>query len=195
MGHIQRRGDGRWRARYRETAGSKERSRTFSRRVDAERFLTGIEHSKLMGNYVDPSASRITFRLFAEDRRQQQIHRPGTATSVEQQLRLHVYPVLATGRWAPSVPVTSRPSCAKACHGPGALDGARHPSSSRRRVPGRCSRPAHRIDAVCRHPNSSAIRRSPRGPHAGSGLRPRRRTAPAVPGSRRGSALDWPATR
>ena len=65
MGHIQRRGDGRWRARYRETAGSKERSRTFSRRVDAERFLTGIEHSKLMGNYVDPSASRITFRLFA----------------------------------------------------------------------------------------------------------------------------------
>ena len=81
MGHIQRRGDGRWRARYRETAGSKERSRTFSRRVDAERVLTGIEHSNLMGNYVDPSASRITFRLFAEDWRQQQIHRPGTATS------------------------------------------------------------------------------------------------------------------
>jgi integrase len=94
LGHIQRRGDGRWRARYRETAGSKERSRTFPRRVDAERFLTGIEHSKLMGNYVDPSASRITFRLFAEDWRQQQIHRPGTATSVDQQLRLHVYPVI-----------------------------------------------------------------------------------------------------
>ena len=97
MGHVQRRGDGRWRARFRETAGSKARSRTFSRRVDAERFLTGIEHSKLMGNYVDPSASRITFRLFAEDWRQQQIHRPGTATSVDQQLRLHVYP----GDWRP----------------------------------------------------------------------------------------------
>ena len=94
MAHIQRRGDGRWRARYREGVGGVERSRTFDRKVDAERFLTTVEHSKLIGAYIDPTAGRITFREFAEDWRQQQIHRPGTATSVEQHLRLHVYPVL-----------------------------------------------------------------------------------------------------
>ncbi len=83
MGHIQRRGDGRWRARYRETAGSKERSRTFPRRVDAERFLTGIEHSKLTGGYVDPGAGKVTFRTFAEQWWAVQLHRPGTAIAVE----------------------------------------------------------------------------------------------------------------
>jgi len=62
--------------------------------VDAERFATGMEHSKLTGGYVDPSAGRVTFRSFAEEWRQVQIHRPGTAQSVEQQLRGHVYPVI-----------------------------------------------------------------------------------------------------
>jgi integrase len=51
-----------------------------------------MEHSKLVGTYVDPSAGKVTFRTFAEDWRQIQLHRRGTATSVEQQLRLHVYP-------------------------------------------------------------------------------------------------------
>lgn len=74
--------------------GGIERSRTFDRKVDAERFLTSVEHSKLIGAYIDPTAGQVTFRDFAEDWRQQQIHRPGTATSVEQHLRLHVYPVL-----------------------------------------------------------------------------------------------------
>jgi hypothetical protein len=48
MASIKRRPDGRWRARYRDPAG-KEHAKHFARRVDAERFLTTVEHSKLTG--------------------------------------------------------------------------------------------------------------------------------------------------
>ena len=90
MAHIEKR-NGRWRARYRTPAGE-SRNQTFDRRIDAEQFLTGIEHSKLTGGYVDPSAGKVTFRSFAEDWRARQVQRPSTALSVEQHLRRHVYP-------------------------------------------------------------------------------------------------------
>lgn len=91
MAHVERRGSDRWRARYR-TPDGKERSRTFDRKIDAERFLTSVEHDKLTGAYVDPAAGRLTFRDYAEQWREVQIHRAATAASVEQHLRLHVYP-------------------------------------------------------------------------------------------------------
>ena len=92
MSSIDKR-NGRWRARYR-TPDGEQRNKAFARRLDAERFLTGIEHSKLTGGYIDPSAGKVTFRSFAEDWRARQVQRPGTAVSVEQHLRLHVYPAL-----------------------------------------------------------------------------------------------------
>lgn len=49
----------RWKARY-LGPGEKERSRTFARKSDAERFLTEIEHSKIAGSYLDPDAGRVT---------------------------------------------------------------------------------------------------------------------------------------
>ena len=93
MAHIEKRGAGRWRARYRDPGGT-ERSRTFDRKLDAERWLTSIENSKLTGAYIDPAAGRVTFRAYAEDWRKVQPHRPNTAINVEQDLRLHVYPTL-----------------------------------------------------------------------------------------------------
>lgn len=48
-----------WRARYRTPDGA-GRGRTFPRKVDAEAFLTTIEHQKLTGGYLDPSAGRTT---------------------------------------------------------------------------------------------------------------------------------------
>ncbi len=42
MAYVEKHGPGRWRARYRDPTG-KERSRTFERRVDAERFITSVE--------------------------------------------------------------------------------------------------------------------------------------------------------
>lgn len=84
-----------WRARWR-TPDGKSRSRTFARKIDAQRHLTSVEHSKLSAAYVDPAAGRTTFREYAEAWRHVQAHRHGTQTSVEQHLRLHVYPLLGT---------------------------------------------------------------------------------------------------
>jgi integrase len=62
--------------------------------MDAQRHLASIEHSRLTGSYVDPSAGRVTFRAYAESWRGVQLHRPGTTVSAEQHLRIHVYPLL-----------------------------------------------------------------------------------------------------
>lgn len=72
MGHIQKRerhdADGRphtsWRARYRDPSG-RERSRSFDRKIDAERFLTSIEGAKLKGEWIDPEAGKVAFAEFA----------------------------------------------------------------------------------------------------------------------------------
>jgi integrase len=88
---IKKRPDGRWRARYRDPAG-KEHAKHFDRRVDAERFLTTVEHSKLTGGYVDPRAGRITVRTYVEQWRAGQVWRPSTAASVETAMRRHVLP-------------------------------------------------------------------------------------------------------
>jgi len=82
-----------WRARYLDPTG-KERSRTFPRRVDAERFLTTTEAAKLTGSYVDPAAGLMTFAAYAERWAGIQHHRPSTVDQVERHLRRHVLPVL-----------------------------------------------------------------------------------------------------
>jgi integrase len=55
-GKKQRRGRPRWR-----DPSGRERSKSFARKVDAERFLVGIEDAKLRGAYVDPAAGRVGF--------------------------------------------------------------------------------------------------------------------------------------
>ena len=48
-------------------AGRQERSQTFDRKVDAERWLAQVETDKARGQWVDPAAGRITFGVwFAE---------------------------------------------------------------------------------------------------------------------------------
>jgi integrase len=79
-----------WRARWRAPDGG-SRSKNFARQVDAQRHLVATEHGKLTGLYVDPSAGRITFKVYAEQWRTRQVHRPGTVTQVERNLRRHVY--------------------------------------------------------------------------------------------------------
>lgn len=59
-------GEKAWRARYRSPDG-RSREQWFDRRVDAEQFLTSIEHSKLSGSFIDPNAGQIRFEVFAEE--------------------------------------------------------------------------------------------------------------------------------
>lgn len=48
-----------WRAHYRTPSGA-QRNKTFDRKIDAERFLASVEHSKSLGSYVDPALSKVT---------------------------------------------------------------------------------------------------------------------------------------
>jgi integrase len=81
----------RYRVRYRSPEGD-SRSKTFGRLVDAEAFLTQVEHSKLVGEYVDSKAARVTFGEYALRWAEAQPHRATTAEGVESILRRHVLP-------------------------------------------------------------------------------------------------------
>jgi hypothetical protein len=48
-----------WRAHYRDPTG-KQRSKSFDRKVDAQRFLTTVESAKLASAYIDPALSTLT---------------------------------------------------------------------------------------------------------------------------------------
>jgi hypothetical protein len=60
-----RNGRGRWYARYRDPSGA-QRTKSFDRKIDAERYLTGIEGAKLTGTNVDPTRSRVTLGAWAD---------------------------------------------------------------------------------------------------------------------------------
>jgi integrase len=73
MSHIEdrwrgpaRRGKGRrWRVRYLDP-DHRERSRSFARKFEAERFQTQVDAALLAGTYLDPSAGRLSLRAYAE---------------------------------------------------------------------------------------------------------------------------------
>jgi hypothetical protein len=54
-----------WRAHYRTPAGA-QRNKTFARKVDAERFLAGVESAKVIGTYVDPALAKVTVGAWAQ---------------------------------------------------------------------------------------------------------------------------------
>ena len=66
MSSVKKDVSGSWRARWRDPSGQ-SRSRSFARKIDAEQFLTSIEHAKLSGGYVDPTAGRITFATWVKE--------------------------------------------------------------------------------------------------------------------------------
>lgn len=93
MASIKQRPDGVWRARYRDAAG-KEHARHFPLKRDAQRWIDEVTASVVTGQYVDPKASRLTFRAYAETWLQAQVHRDATATLYRGHLERHAYPVL-----------------------------------------------------------------------------------------------------
>jgi integrase len=99
-GKKQGRGRPRWRARYRDPSG-RERAKSFSRKVDAERFLVGIEDAKLRGAYVDPAAGRIGFGEWAERWYTTTAHlKPSTRRDYQMLLDHQILPTFAD--WTPA---------------------------------------------------------------------------------------------
>lgn len=91
MASVQRRPDGRWRARYRDPSG-RERAKHFAKKADAERWLALVTADVVRGTWVDPRAGRVTFRTFAEQWLAVQTFDESTREAVSTRLRVHVLP-------------------------------------------------------------------------------------------------------
>lgn len=95
MANIAKRPDGRWRARYRDSAGA-EHSRHFKRKVDAQRWLDEVTTAVTTGMYVDPGRGRITVGAWSRRWLDTKVDlKPSTRTRYEGLLRVNVLP-----RWA-----------------------------------------------------------------------------------------------
>jgi hypothetical protein len=68
MASVDKRPDGKWRARWREYPGGPQRSQHFARKVDAERHLVDVQHRLLSGTYVAREHARTTLRAYAAGR-------------------------------------------------------------------------------------------------------------------------------
>ena len=95
MGHVERRvwsGKASYRARYRDPTG-RERSKSFSRKVDAERWVAEIEHAKTRGAWADPALGRVRFSDWLAVWWGTTTNlRPSTRARDETLLRLHAIP-------------------------------------------------------------------------------------------------------
>lgn len=91
MASIQKRPDGRYRARYRDDA-EKEHSRHFKRKVDAQRWLDEVTASVVRGDYVAPRAGDETVQAFAERWLTMQPLRSSSSYGYNSHLTRHVYP-------------------------------------------------------------------------------------------------------
>ena len=77
-----------WLARWRDDTG-RQRKRSFSRRIDAQRFVSQIEADLLRGQYIDPS-DRTTVLDYAQRWASGRIHRPSTARRVQSMIDTHI---------------------------------------------------------------------------------------------------------
>lgn len=87
-----------WYARFRDAAG-KERTQSFARKLDAQRWLDEVAASVVTGRYLAPDAGKATLREFTElSWLPTRHHRPGTQKQVEGHLHRYVYPALGNHR-------------------------------------------------------------------------------------------------
>jgi integrase len=77
--------------RWRDEAG-RSRSRTFDRKVDADRWAVEVEHRMASGTYVDPAAARTPFGEYLDRWLAMQVWRPTTRQTAESYLTRHVRP-------------------------------------------------------------------------------------------------------
>ncbi len=92
MASIERRPDGKWRARWREYPGGPQRSKHFDRKIDAEQHLVKTQHDRLTGSYVDPVKARTTVEEYYDVWSARQPWRQSSRSSIEWIFRGHVLP-------------------------------------------------------------------------------------------------------
>ncbi|MEU0166769.1 site-specific integrase [Streptomyces iakyrus] len=95
MANIQKRPNGKWRARYRDL-DCKEHARHFGRKIDAQRWLDEVTASVVTGQYVDPRAGRISFEKYATKWEASLIVGEAAERITDNALRLHLVPSLGS---------------------------------------------------------------------------------------------------
>ena len=100
MAHIRRHpvDTSRWQVRYIDPAG-RERSKTFRRKVDAEKYLIHVEAQKQRAEWIDPQQSSTRFGDWAAEWLSTRSHlKLKTEEGYESLLRVHVLPTFANSR-------------------------------------------------------------------------------------------------
>lgn len=95
---------GSWQARFRGPDG-KERSKSFARKLDAERWLTTEQAALFEGRWIDPRAGDTTVEAFALDWLANRPMRELSKLGYDRIIRLHVLPTFGRRRMS-----TIRPS-------------------------------------------------------------------------------------
>jgi integrase len=87
-----RNGRVRWYVRYFDPSG-KRVSKVFDRKVDAQRYLTQVDHSKITGSYIDPVRSRVSLGVWADKWLATQGHlKPSTLARYKGIVSKHIKP-------------------------------------------------------------------------------------------------------
>lgn len=92
MASVDKRPDGRYRARWREYPGGPQRSKHFDRKIDADRHLVKVGHELLTGAYVDPTRARTTLEEYYVVWSGRQPWRPSSRASITSVFTNHVIP-------------------------------------------------------------------------------------------------------
>lgn len=88
----------RWKARYLDTDG-RERSKSFARKAEADKFLVQVAADVLRGTYLDPDAGKISLRRYASEFwLPSRSYDARTREEVERRLNLHILPKLGDRR-------------------------------------------------------------------------------------------------
>src|SRR6056297_3982282 len=87
FGSIRKLPSGRYQVRYFHLGRRTAADATFPTKSDARAFLSGVETDLKRGNYVDPSAGRITFAQYADWWIAQRPLRPRTRETYDSQLK------------------------------------------------------------------------------------------------------------
>lgn len=87
-----------WEVRYNKPDRTQTRRRGFKTKRDATLWMNGVEVSKSEGNYVDPTAGKVTLKELGEAWMSRQVHwKPSYRRSIESSWNTHILP--HWGKW------------------------------------------------------------------------------------------------
>lgn len=92
MASVNKRPNGRWRARYRDQSG-RQHARHFTTKRDAENWLDSVRVDLATGVHVDPKRGKLTFAAWSEQWKAEAVHlKPKTRAGYESILNKHLLP-------------------------------------------------------------------------------------------------------